>query len=108
MRTSSRQEIFVHIGGKIGRSAGLAAERLTVTDLLQIVQPAGDALVAVAVEGVEIDAGTTVYAGVNLGAGQDRVAVGVHDAGSGGGVGVCFTIYYQNVNRIPKQPSLLD
>lgn len=88
LRTSSRQEIFVHIGGEIGCCAGLAAERLTVTDLLQVVHPAGDVLVAVAVEGVEIDAGTTVHAGVNLGAGQDRVAVGVHDTGHGGGVGV--------------------
>lgn len=88
LRTSSRQEIFVHISGEIGCCAGLAAERLTVTNLLKVVQPAGDTLVAIAVEGVEVDAGTTVHAGVNLGAGQDRVAVGVHDTGSSGGVSV--------------------
>ena len=81
-------QIFVHIGGEIGRCAGLAAKRFAVTDLLKVVQPAGNALVAVAVEGVEVDAGTTVHAGVNLGAGQDRVAVGVHDTGSSCGVGV--------------------
>ena len=88
MRTSLRQEIFIRIGGEVRRCAGLAAEGFAVTDLLQVVQPTGDALVAVGVESVEVDAGATVHAGVNLGAGQDRIAVGVHNAGSRGGVGV--------------------
>ena len=88
MRTSLRQEIFIRIGGEVRRCAGLAAEGFAVTDLLQVVQPTGDALVAVGVESVEVDAGTTVHAGVNLGAGQDRIAVSVYDSGSRSGVGI--------------------
>lgn len=82
------QEVFVVIGREVGLRACLAAEGLAVADLLQVVEAAGDALVARGVEGVEGDAGATVHAGVDLGAGQDRVQVCVHDAGGGGGVGV--------------------
>ena len=88
VRTSLRQEIFIRIGGEVRCCAGLAAEGFAVTDLLQVVQPTGYALVTVGVESVEVDAGTTVYAGVDLGAGQDRIAVSVHDAGSRSRVGV--------------------
>ena len=49
------QEIVVFVGGEVGLSAGFAAEGLTVTDLLQVVQTAGDAAIAGAVEGVEGD-----------------------------------------------------
>lgn len=86
--TSLRQEIFIRIGGEVRCCAGLAAEGFVVTDLLQVVQPTGDALVAVGVESVEVDAGTTVHTGVNLGAGQDRVAVSVYDSGSRSEVGI--------------------
>ena len=75
------QEVFVVIGREVGLRACLAAEGLAVADLLQVVEAAGDALVARGVEGVEGDAGATVHAGVDLGAGQDRVQVCVHDAG---------------------------
>ena len=88
VRTSLRQEIFVRHGFEVRRCAGLAAEGFAVTDLLQVVEPTGDALVSIGIEGVEVDAGTTVHAGVNLGAGQNRIAVSVHDAGSRSGVGV--------------------
>ena len=66
----------------------LAAERLTVTDLLQVVEPAGDSLVAGAVEGVKGDAGTAIHTGVHLGTVEDRVQVCIHDAGSRGGIGI--------------------
>lgn len=46
VRTSLRQEIFIRIGGEVRCCAGLAAEGFVVTDLLQVVQPTGDALVA--------------------------------------------------------------
>ncbi len=88
VRTSLRQEIFIRIGGEVRCCAGLAAEGFVVTDLLQVVQPTGDALVAVGVESVEVDAGTTVHTGVNLGAGQDRIAVSVYDSGSRSEVGI--------------------
>ena len=88
VRTSLRQEIFICIGGEVRCCAGLAAEGLAVMDLLQVVQPTGDALVAVGVESVEVDAGTAIHTGVNLGAGQDRIAVSVYDSGSRSGVGI--------------------
>ena len=86
--TSSVQEIFVVVRIEIGLGAGLAAKRHTITNLLQVVEPAGDAAIAGAVEGIERDAGATVHAGVDLGTGQDGIAVSVHDAGGAGGVGV--------------------
>lgn len=47
---------------KVILSSGLAAERLSIADLLKVIETAGDSLVAVAVESVEIDAGSAVYA----------------------------------------------
>ena len=76
------KEIVVRIGCEIGLSAGLTTERLTVTDLLEIVQTAGDALVTRAIESVEGNAGTTVDTGINLGTAHDRIAVRIHNAGS--------------------------
>ena len=73
---------------KVILSSGLAAERFTVADLLKVVQTAGDTLVAVAVEGVQVDAGSAVYAGVDFGAFKDRLSVRIHDAGSRCAVGV--------------------
>ena len=87
-RTSLGQKIIIVIGRKVGLCACLTAERLSSTDELQVVQTTGDALVAVAVESVQVDACTTVHAGVDLGAGQHRIAVGIHDTGSGSGVGI--------------------
>ena len=85
--TSSSQKVIIVVGCEIGLGACLTAERLSGTDELQIVQSTGDALVAVAVESVQVDAGTAVHAGVNLGASQHRIADGIHNAGSGSGVG---------------------
>ena len=50
--TSSVQELVVIVSGEVGLSTYLTAERLTVAHLLQVVKTAGDALVAVAVEGI--------------------------------------------------------
>jgi hypothetical protein len=46
------QKIFIVVSGEVGLCAGLAAERLTVADLLQVVEPTGDSLVAGAVRNV--------------------------------------------------------
>lgn len=54
----------------------------------QVVEPAGDSLVAGAVEGVKGDAGTAIHTGVHLGTVEDRVQVCIHDAGSRGGIGI--------------------
>ena len=82
------QEIFIGVSGEVGLCACLAAERLTIADLLQIVEPAGDSLVTGAVEGVEGDAGVAIHTGVHLGAGENRIQVCIHDAGSRGGIGI--------------------
>src|SRR5574344_2113608 len=86
--TSLVQELVVIVGGEVGLSRRLAAERLTVAKLLPVVEAAGDTLVTVAVKSIEADAGATVYTGINLRAGQNRISVSVHNAGSGGRVGV--------------------
>ena len=41
------QEVLVIVGGEVILSSGLASKRLTITDLLQVVEPASDTLVAV-------------------------------------------------------------
>src|SRR5699024_102483 len=69
-------------------SSGLASEGFTVTDFLKVVQTAGDSLVSVAVESVQIDGSSAVYAGIDFGAFKDRVPVGIHDSGSRCAVGV--------------------
>lgn len=73
---------------KVILSSGLASERFTVADLLKVIQPAGDTLIAVAVEGVQVDTGSAVNAGVDFGAFKDRLSVCIHDAGSRCAVGV--------------------
>ena len=84
----SGQEVLIVVGGEIVLSAAAASHGLAVPDLLQVVQPAGDTLVAIAVEGVQVDAGSAIDAGVHLGAIQDGIAVRIHDSRSGAAVGV--------------------
>ena len=88
VQPSLRQKIVIVIGVEVGFSRSLTAERFTVTNLLKVVQTAGNAAVAVAVEGIEVDGGSAVHAGVDLAADKDGIAVSVHDARSGGGVGI--------------------
>ena len=66
----------------------LAAKGFSVADFLKVVQPAGDTLVAVGVESVEVDAGAPVNAAVYLRGVEDRLPVRIYDTGSSGGVGV--------------------
>ena len=80
--------IVVILSGEIVLGTALATQRLPVGDLLQVVQPTGDAPVAVGIKGIQVDAGPAVNAGVHLGTLQDGVQIRIHDAGSGGGVGV--------------------
>ena len=92
------EEIILIIHGReVVLSSGLASEGFAVADLLKVVHTAGDSLVSVAVEGVQVDAGSAVHAGVDFGAFQDRLPVRIHDAGSRCAVGVdevsCMTGY---------------
>lgn len=54
LRTSLSQEIVIGESAEVICRRGLAAERLTVTDLLDVAQTTGDTLVAVGVESVEV------------------------------------------------------
>ena len=63
----SVQEIVIIVNvGEIVLCSRLAAERFAVCDFLEIVQAAGNALVAVAVESIETDACSAVNTAVNL------------------------------------------
>ena len=84
----SGQEVLIVVGGKIVLSAAAASHGLAVPDLLQVVPHAGDAFVAIAVEGVQVDAGPAIDAGVHLGAIQDGIAVRIYDARRGAAVGI--------------------
>lgn len=86
--TSLRQEIVIGEGDEIVSRRGLAAERLAVAHLLDVAQTAGDALVAVGVEGEEVQRDAGVAPGVDLTPVEDGLDVPVHDLRSGGGVGV--------------------
>ena len=80
--TSLRQEvvvIIVHVR-EIILCTGLAAEGLTIPELLEIVQTARDALVAIGIEGIEVDGSAAIDAGVDFRAFHDMLAVGVDDA----------------------------
>lgn len=72
--------IFIVRSCEVVLSPGLASEGLAVTDFLQIIQTAGDALIAIAVESVEVDAGSAIYAGVHFRAFQDRLPVRIVSA----------------------------
>ena len=82
------KEVIVHIGGEVIRGGRTTAQRFTVPHLLDVAQTAGDAAIAIGVEGVEVDRHTGVAARVDLGAVQDGLHGSVHDLGRGGAVGV--------------------
>lgn len=88
MRLLLVEEILIVRSCKVIFCTGLAAERSAVCNLLEIVQTAGNALVAVGVECVEVDRSTTLDTGVHLRTVNDLVAVSIYDAGSSSGVGV--------------------
>ena len=69
-------------------SAKNQTERLAIADLLHVPQPAGDAAVAVGVEGVERERYPSVRAGVDFRFVEDGVKRPVHDLWRGPGVGV--------------------
>ena len=60
------QEVVVQVSGEIVSRRGLAAQRLTVTNLLDIAQAAGNAAVTVGIESVEVDGDAGITAGTPL------------------------------------------
>ena len=73
------QEIVVQVGGEIVSCGGLSAQRLTITDLLDIAQAAGNAAVTVGIECVEVDGDAGIAARVDLVAIQDGLHGAVDD-----------------------------
>ena len=73
----SGKEILIILIRKIILRTGLAAQRLPIADFLQVVQPTGDSLVAIAVERIKIDACPSIHAAIALGAFQNRLYVRV-------------------------------
>ena len=74
------EEIIIILSCKIILSSGLAAKRFTVTDFLEIVQTAGDSLISVAVESIQIDGSSCVNSGIYFRTFKDRLSVYIHDA----------------------------
>ena len=69
-------------------SIGLTAERLTITNLLNVSKTASNAFIAVGVESVEIDRNSCVNTAVNLGSVKHGLNLGVYNLRSRGAVGV--------------------
>ena len=69
------EEILILVRCEVGLSRCLAAERLTIAYLLQVVQAAGDTLVAGAVEGIEGDLLKAYQAAVTLQIGLEGLRV---------------------------------
>ena len=87
----SGQEVLIIVIVQIGEvvlSTAVATQRSTIRELLDIVQAAGDAAIAVAVEGVKVDAGPADDSAVKLGAVEDRIAVGIDHTRLRGAVGI--------------------
>ena len=57
----------------------MSSKRFTVTNLLQVVQGAGNALVTVGIESVEADGCTAINTGVDLRVVNDWLSVGIDD-----------------------------
>ena len=66
------QEIVVFESCKIICCCGLATERFSVSDLLDVTQTAGDALITVAVESIEVQGHPGIAAGIDFISVQDR------------------------------------
>lgn len=80
--------IFIVCCSEVIFCTTLSTERFAIADLLKVIRTAGDTLVAVAVEGVQVDAGSAVNAGIHFRAFKDRLSVRIHDARSRSAVGI--------------------
>ena len=80
--------LFLYQIREIILGAAVPAKRSAVRELLDVVQAAGNAAIAAAVEGVEVDGRPADDPGVQLRAVQDGLAVRIHHAGFCGAVGI--------------------
>lgn len=88
MQPSLRQEVVIGKGGEIVSRRGLSAERFAVTDLLDVAETAGNAPVAVGIEGIEVQRDAGIAPGVDFAPVEDGLDRSVHDLRSRGGIGI--------------------
>ena len=54
------EEILIFLSREVRLRTGLAAKRFAIAHFLQVIEPTGDTLVAIAVEGIEADRSVNV------------------------------------------------
>jgi hypothetical protein len=86
--TSLVQKIVIVCRSKVVFCSGFSAQRFPVTNLLQVVQAAGNAFVAVGIKGVEVDGGSSIDPAVHFRPFQDLLAGRIYDAGLCGRIGI--------------------
>lgn len=84
----SQKVLFIICSGKIALGTCSAAQRFTVLNLLQVVESACDATVAVGVESIETDAGSTVTARVDFGSVENLIFISINNSRSNIGIGI--------------------
>ena len=82
------QEIILIITCKIILCTGLAAKRLSVLNLLEIIQSTRNTLISVRVKGIEVNGCTAIHTAVYLAAVNDRLTVIINNAGCRCTVGI--------------------
>lgn len=85
---SLRQEVIVGKSGEVISRRGLATERLTVTDFLDIAEAASHPFVAVGVESVEVQRYPGIAAGIHFATVENGLNRPVHDLRSCSRIGV--------------------
>ena len=83
-----RKEVIVRISCEIISCRAAATERLAVFDLLDVAQATCDALIAVTVESIEINAGTNEATGIHLATIKDGLNSTINDLGLRGAIGI--------------------
>ena len=76
------QEVVLFLGLEIVRRRGATAQAFTVSQLLDIAQPSGDAAVAIAVIAVEGHADLAIATGVHFALIEDGLNLCVHNLGA--------------------------
>lgn len=86
----------------------MTAEWLTVTNLLYILESAGDTLRRLCIVGIEVNGRSAVNAAVNLAVFENCLTVNIYNAGSSNGVCIHKTIIeYENGNCKPIRKNLI-
>ena len=69
------QEVIICVCCKIVFGSGFTTKRFSITNLLKIVKPTGDAFVSIRVVGIEVVGSSAINSGIYFGTFQDRKSV---------------------------------